>query len=386
MGILFGVIIGIIVLTLLVVAHEFGHALVARRYGTVVEEFGIGFPPKAWSKKVPNSILGKNVEYSINWLPLGGFVRLQGEHDDDTGKGDYGAMTFWQKTQVLLAGVAVNWVLAVVLLTILAAVGMPKILPNQFYVASDAQLISQPVELVSVTPGMPAANAGLQQGDKILRFDGQPLDSAKKLSELAAADRGKTVAVIYSRHDVEHEVKVTLRSDNSDKKGYLGAGPAQRELIKSSWSAPVVGFCTTAQMTWVTLQGLGQVVGNGISGLFMKLNPDKSVQEQANKNLSAVGDSVAGPLAIFGVIFPAAEKAGGTYVLMIAAIISLTLAVMNILPIPALDGGRWFITALYRVLRKPLTKETEERIHGTGFMVLMFLVVLVTIADIGKLR
>jgi regulator of sigma E protease len=386
MSILFGIIVGVIVLTLLVAAHEFGHALVARQYGTVVEEFGIGFPPKAWSKKVPNSILGKDVEYSVNWLPLGGFVRMKGEHDSDTGKGEYGAMTFWQKTQVLLAGVAVNWVLAALLLTVLATIGMPKILPNQFYVAGDVQLISQPVELVSVTPGMPAAQAGLQQGDKILRFAGQPLANAKGLSELAAENRGKTVNVIYSRQSVEHEVKVTLRSNNDDKKGYLGAGPTQRELIKSSWSAPIVGVCTTAQMTWVTLEGLGQVIGNGVSGLFMKLSPDKSTQDQANKNLSAVGDSVAGPLAIFGIIFPAAEKAGATYVLMIAAIISLTLAVMNVLPIPALDGGRWFVTALYRVMRRPLTKEAEERIHGTGFMVLMFLVVLVTIADIGKLR
>ena len=98
-----GILIGIIVLNLIVVAHELGHALVGRKYGTVVEEFGIGFPPKAWSKKVKKSFLGDNVEFSINWLPLGGFVRFQGEHDAAAKKGDYGAMTFWQKTQVLLA-------------------------------------------------------------------------------------------------------------------------------------------------------------------------------------------------------------------------------------------------------------------------------------------
>ena len=380
-----GIIIGVIVLTLLVVAHELGHALVARRYGTVVEEFGIGFPPKAWSKKVKKSPLGKDVEFSINWLPLGGFVKLQGEHDDDTGKGDYGAMSFWQKSQVLLAGVAVNWVLAGLLLTVLAIVGLPKIISDQFYIASDAQIVRQSVELASVTSGMPAAKAGLQVGDKILRFNGQVVQTPESLATLAKENKGKTVKVIYSRQDVEHEATVTLRATNTDDKGYLGAGPTQRELIKAGWSAPIVGFGTTIQVTWVTLQSLGQLLVDTVSGLVMKLVPDQTVQQQANDKLGTAGASVAGPLAIFGIIFPAAEKAGPTYVIMIAAIISLTLAVMNFLPIPALDGGRWFVMALYRVLKKPLTKEAEEKIHGTGFIVLMLLVVVITITDIGKI-
>lgn len=380
-----GIIIGVIVLTLLVVAHELGHALVARKYGTVVEEFGIGFPPKVCSKKVKKSLLGDNVEFSINALPLGGFVRMQGEHDDDTNKGDYGAMTFWQKTQVLLAGVAVNWVLAGILLSILAVTGLPKILPNQFYIPQDAQIIVQPVELASVTPNLPAAKAGLVQGDKILRFDGEPVKSPEELATLATERKGQSVPVIYSRDNVEHETTVALRESNNDKKGYLGAGPTQRELIRSSWSAPIVGFGTTVQVTIVTLQSLGDLVANTVSGLVMKLVPNGSVQEQANQKLGAAGDSVAGPLAIFGIIFPSAEKAGPTYVIMIAAIISLTLAVMNILPIPALDGGRWFVTALYKIRKKPLTQEAEEKIHGTGFIALMALVIVITIADIGKI-
>ena len=340
MDIIAGVIIGIIVLTILVVIHELGHGLVAKKHGVIVEEFGIGFPPRAWSKKIPRSILGENVEYSVNWLPLGGFVKLQGEHDAADKKGDYGAATFWQKTQILLAGVAMNWLTAAALLSILATFGIPNILQNQFYVPTDAQIISQPVELVSVTPGLPAAKAGLQQGDKLLRVNGAPLENAQALSELTKAERGKTIEIIYSRQNVERSTKVMLRTDNEDKKGYLGASPSQLELIKASWSAPIVGIATTAQMSWVTIQGLGDVVANGVSGLVMKLSPNKDDQAAANAKLATVGDSVAGPVGIFGVIFPAAEKAGPTHVIMLAAIISLTLAVMNILPIPALDGGR----------------------------------------------
>lgn len=386
MDILFGIIIGVIVLTILVVIHELGHALVAKKHGVVVEEFGVGFPPQAWSKKVPNSFLGKNVTYSINWLPLGGFVKLKGENDSATKKGDYGSVNFWKKTQILLAGVVMNWITAAVLLSFLAAFGMPNILKDQFHIPSDAQFVQQPVELVAVSNDLPASKAGLQVGDKILRFAGQPLEEPESLSNLAKDNAGKTVEIIYSRNNVEATTKVALREDNDDKKGYLGASPSQLELIRSSWSAPIVGVGLTAQMSWLTLQGLGDLLANSVTGLVMKFSPNAADRESGNEKLAVAGDSVAGPVGIFGVIFPAAGREGPTQVIMLAAIISLTLAVMNILPIPALDGGRWFVTALYKALRKPLTKEREEKIHGTGFLVLMALVVLITIADIGKLR
>jgi regulator of sigma E protease len=385
MDIVLGIIIGVIVLTILVVVHELGHALVAKRHGVVVEEFGVGFPPRAWARKVKRSILGNHVTYSVNWLPLGGFVKLQGEHDAASKPGDYGAVSFWRKTQILLAGVVMNWAVAAVLLTILALIGMPKVLENQFHVAADVQRIAQPVELVAVAGGLPAAGAGLQTGDQILRFAGVAADSPAELSELAQRYKGKEVEIIYSRKSIEHTTKVTLRTDNTDGKGYLGVSPAQQEKLRSTWSAPIVGIGTTMQMSWVTLEGIATVLWNGVSGLVMKLVPHEATQTVANERLASVGDSVAGPVGIFAVIFPAAEKAGPVHVIMLTAIISLTLAVMNILPIPALDGGRWFVTALFKLFKKPLRQETEERIHSTGFIILMALVILVTIADIGKL-
>jgi len=380
MELIFGIIIGLLTLVFLVVVHELGHAIVARRNGVVVEEFGIGFPPRAWSKKLKNGVL-----FSLNWLPLGGFVKLQGEHDSADKKGDYGAASFWEKTKILLAGVSINWLVAAALLTILAWTGLPKVIPNQFSIPSDTTLTKQPVHVATITANSPADKAGLKVGDKIVRFAGETVPTPESLVEQTKQNKGKTVEIIYTRGGVEHTTKAMLNKDNPEKKGFLGVGPDQRQQIQASWSAPVVGVVTTAQFTWVTLQGLGDLVANLVSGLVLQLSPDHATKEQANKNLATASSSVAGPIGILGVIFPAAEQAGLGQLVFLTALISLTLAVMNILPIPALDGGRWFVTALFRLLKKPLTKEREEQIQGTGFMVLMALVVIVTIADVGKL-
>lgn len=385
MNLVWGIVIGIIALTILVVLHELGHALVARRNGVRVEEFGIGFPPAAYKKKVKKSFLGKNVAYSVNWLPLGGFVKLQGEHDDDKKPGDYGAATFWQKTKILLAGVAMNWLTAAVLLTLLAWFGLPQLVPHQFTVAGDTRVIYNPVVLASIEKDLPAESAGLKSGDAIISVNGKKVEASAQLSEAAAAHKGEMVRVTYKRDGAERVAHVALRSTNNDRRGYLGAGLSQERFTRSTWSAPIVGIGVTAQLTGITLQGLGQVIGDGVSGLVMRLMPNDSAQKQANQKLSSASQSVGGPLSIFGILFPAAERAGMRYVVMMTALISLTLAVMNILPIPALDGGRWFVTAVFRLLKKPLTKEREEKIHGTGFLVLLLLVVLVTVSDVAKL-
>lgn len=385
MNLVWGIVIGVIALTILVVLHELGHALVARRNGVRVEEFGIGFPPAAYKKKVKKSFLGKNVVYSVNWLPLGGFVKLQGEHDDDKKTGDYGAATFWQKTKILLAGVAMNWLAAAVLLMLLAWFGLPQLVPHQFTVAGDTHVVYNPVVLASIEKDLPAESAGLKSGDAVISVNGEKIETSTQLSAAAAAHKGEMVRVAYKRDGAERVAHVALRNTNDDKRGYLGAGLSQERFTRSTWSAPIVGIGVTAQLTGITLQGLGQVIGDGVSGLVMKLMPNDSAQKQANQKLSSASQSVGGPLSIFGILFPAAERAGVRYVVMMTALISLTLAVMNILPIPALDGGRWFVTAVFRLLKKPLTKEREEKIHGTGFLVLLLLVVLVTVSDVAKL-
>lgn len=380
----FSVVVGLLLLVLLVVLHELGHGIVARRNGVVVEEFGIGFPPKAWARKLRHSILGKDVLFTLNWLPLGGFVKLQGENDAADKPGDYGAASLWAKTKILLAGVVVNWLTAVIIFTGLALTGLPKIVDNQYTIASDTTEVRKPVTIAEVTSDSPAAKAGLKKGDQLLRFASQPLNEPSDLTRLAKDLHGESVEVIYSRGGAESTTHVLLRQSNADGKGFLGVSAQQNTTYRSTWSAPIVGVMLSGQLTGVTFQGLGSMVANLATGVADKVNPSSEVRHTGGEKLSQVSSGVAGPLAILGILFPSAREAGLSSLLFVTALISLALAVMNVLPIPALDGGRWFVTMLFRVIKKPLTKDLEEKIHGTGFLVLMALFVLVTIADVGK--
>lgn len=374
----FEIIVGLLILVILVVAHEYGHATAAIRNGVVVEEFGIGLPPTGWKKKLKNGIV-----LTLNWLPLGGYVKLKGEHDSAEKKGDYGAAGYWAKTKILLAGVVVNWLAAVVLLTILALTGMPKILDNQFSIPSDTKTIYQPIEIIGLSKNHPAENAGLKSGDSIIRFAGQEVPTTQKLIDLAKENKGETIDIIYSRKGAEYKISLTLGTDS--KGGYFGASLGQRQMVRSTWSAPIVGVGTTAQFTWVTLEGTGKLLANVFTGLINQISFDENTRKAAADDLSAASDSVAGPISIVGIIFPEAQEAGLTQLIFLTAIISLSLAVMNILPIPALDGGRWLLMTIYKLRKKKLTKEREESVQAVGFYVLMGLMLLVTYVDVSRL-
>lgn len=376
--IFFEIIVGLLILVILVVAHEYGHARAAIRNGVVVEEFGIGLPPTGWKKKLKSGIL-----LTLNWLPLGGYVKLKGEHDSADKKGDYGAAGYWGKTRILLAGVAMNWIVAVILLTILSLTGLPKIIDNQFSIANDTKTVYQPVEIVALSKNHAAEKAGLKPGDNIIRFAGQEVPTTQKLIDLAKANKGKNIDVIYSRKGVENKISLTLGSES--KGGYFGASLGQRQMIRATWSAPIVGVGTTAQFTWVTLDGTVKLLANLVSGLVNQISLDSNTRKAAADELSAASDSVAGPISIVGIIFPEAQEAGLTQLIFLTAVISLSLAVMNILPIPALDGGRWLLMTIYKLRKKKLTKEREERIQAIGFYFLMGLMLLVTYVDIARL-
>ncbi|NCU30313.1 PDZ domain-containing protein [Candidatus Saccharibacteria bacterium] len=383
------VVIGLIILVVLVAVHELGHGIVARRNGVVVEEFGIGFPPFAWGKKIKNSILGKNVLFSLNWLPLGGFVKLQGENDSATSKGDYGSVSFWSKTKILLAGVLMNWLIAAGLFSIMAFTsGLPKLIPNQFIVQNDVVINAIPVKLAEVGPNLPAQKAGLKQGDQVVKIAGLDVLSPSDVSQISLDNAGKIVEIEFIRDGQSNITPVAIRSDNSDKKGYLGVMMFQEKptTYRSSWSAPIVGVVMTGQLTTFTLSSLGDTFANFVTGLVNSISLNSQTREKGNVEIGKVGDSVGGPIALLGILFPSAREAGISSLILTTALVSLTLAVINILPIPGLDGGRWFVTLIYRkILNKPLSKDQEEKINGTGMLILFGLIILVTISDVTKL-
>lgn len=404
MNVIFGIIIGLVILMLLVVAHEFGHFIMARRSGVKVNEFGIGFPPRmaAWvrnpswrkGKKGAKKWLRlkkedwhkpqKTLVFSLNWLPIGGFCSLDGESGADTRPGTFGATNFWNKTKILFGGVLMNWLVAFVLLTILAFVGMPQFLDHQFYLGQDAKLVGDGVTIQDIMEGSPAAKAGFQAGDRILRVGDATVLYPTDVTSYGTAHAGETGHYVVLRDNTEVELAPALNDTNAEY--ILGVSMNYGQtFVRSTWSAPIVGLGTTLQLTGETFKGLGDMVYNLVSGVAKQFSGDRSVREEGQSAISAVGDSVSGPVGIVGVIFPAFASTGAANLTFLAALISVSLACMNILPIPALDGGRWLLIALYRLRGKTLTKETEERIISRAFMVLLLLIALITILDIVRL-
>ena len=377
--ILFGVIVGLLLLTILIIIHELGHAFAARRNGVEVEEFGIGFPPRA-------KILGRNkgTLITLNWLlPIGGFCKMKGEDGASNEEGSFGAASYFGKTKILFAGALANLLAAFVIFSVLAVVGLPKIIPDQFVMPGDTTIVSSPVTVVAVNSGSPAAEDDIRPGDEIISLAGEPLKQAYQLSERTAEHRGETVTIELRREGEVLVKEVALL--NQANGGYLGVSAGQSEHTRSTWSAPIVGVVVSGQFAWTTLQSLGNLVVNFVSGLVGSVSPDSDTREAASANLSSAGDSVSGPVGILGVIFPNAMMAGVTQLAFITGIISLTLAIMNILPIPGLDGGRWLLMTIFKIIRRPLSKDLEATINGIGMLVLFGLIILITIADIFKI-
>lgn len=447
MNILFGAIVGLIVLTILVVLHELGHFLMAKKNGVKVNEFGIGFPPRAiaWihlpaskvqayldtlpqatkskinTKRIkqrlqkdqsknqlhtekyywlpfPKSEYQKPQDYlifSLNYLPIGGFCAMDGESAADTKQGTFGATNFWQKTQILFGGVIMNWLTAIIIFTVLAWTGMPTFLPNQFSVPNDQKIDPQPVIISKVLENSPADQAGIKNHSRII--DMIPANNKDQVVEAISPETvinfnttHKNQTVIYNLIDQQgnnYRATVQLGSGETDRPalGVAMESTGQQALTRSTWSAPIVGIGTTLQITGETFKGLGDLVINIGQGVARQLSGDNSTKEAGKQQIDKASNSVSGPIGIIGVLFPAFTSAGPTNLAFLSGVISISLACMNVLPIPALDGGRWILIGLFKLRRKSLKKQTEEKIVGGAFLALIGLSILITILDIFKI-
>lgn len=440
MDIFVGVVVGLVVLTILVILHELGHFIAARRSGVRVLEFGIGFPPRAiawvkdkktgkwrrllkseWEKDQMAKVVGMGKEeksalaergliFSINWIPIGGFCQMDGESAWDERPGTFGKASYLKKTKILFAGVAMNWLTAFIILTILAWTGMPEFLEGQFTVAADSRREATPVQIMSVAEGSPADKAGMLAEDYILAVDGTEMLYTSEITDYNDAHAGETVTYTVRRTidcavnasvdecvimgieedgtaptiEIERDLVATLNPAGSDY--LLGVTMASTQaLTYSTWSAPIVGAGVTLQLTGETFAGMGQLVWNLFSGVGQLFSLDSSVRENGQQVISSVGDSVSGPIGIIGVLFPSFTAAGPTNLAFLVALISVSLACMNVLPIPALDGGRWFLITLFKIRKKRLTKELEQKIVARAFIVLLVILAIVTILDITRL-
>lgn len=423
MDIFLGVIVGLLVLMSLVTLHELGHFIAARRNGVRVLEFGICFPPRAiaWVKdpktkkwkRLPRKDWKKPQDgliFSLNWLPIGGFCQMDGESDADTRKGTFGASSYWSKTKILFAGVAMNWLVAIIIFTILAWTGMPEFLEGQFTIQEDTRVEATPVQVTEVAEGSPAAEAGIEVGDYIIAIDGTQVNYVSEIREINADHAGKATNYTMKRTidcGVTPEVgdcptmgvnadgtaptyienySTTVSLNPADSEYLLGVTMSSTQSLSySTWSAPIVGVGLTAQLTGETFKGVGIMLGNLISGVAQQFSFDEDTRESGQEAISAVGDSVAGPVGIVGQLFPAFTAAGPSNLAFLTALISVSLACMNVLPIPALDGGRWLLITVFKLRRKKLTKETEEKIVSRAMMVLLALIFIVTILDIVRI-
>ncbi|MBR2836756.1 site-2 protease family protein [Candidatus Saccharibacteria bacterium] len=437
MDIFIGVVVGLVVLMLLVVAHEFGHFVAARRNGVNVLEFGIGFPPRAaawvkdpktgkwrrlpkseWQKESVGKVVGvgkaketglvqKGMIFSVNWLPIGGFCQMDGESAIDERKGTFGNASYFSKTKILFAGVAMNWLVAFIILTVLAWTGMPTFLNNQFTIASDTRVDTEPVKLTTVVEDSPAAKAGILEGDRVLAIDDTEMVHTYDITDYNESHAGEKVTYTIERvvdcgkvdwneyaecgwetiiqPDLRVQRKLEVTLNPTDSEYLLGVTmEGSQSLAYSTWSAPIVGAGLTLQITGETFAGLGQMLWNLVSGVGQLFSFDSGVRESGQAALSSVGDSVSGPVGIIGVIFPAFTSAGPANLAFLAALISVSLACMNVLPIPALDGGRWLLITIYKLRKKKLTKEVEQKIVSRAFMVLLAIILIVTVLDIMR--
>lgn len=358
----------IIVLVVIIIVHELGHFSVAKWSGMRVDEFGVGYPPKLWGKKFGET------EYTINLLPFGGFVRIYGEDETDPEKlassRAFSARPRMLQALTLIAGVAMNMLFAYVVISSILYAGTTRALSEkEIPLAEDAQLA-----VASVLPGSPAGEAGIQPGDRITSVSlGEQIFSSVSaddfLTYIAASPEGEALTFEIERAQVTQTLKVIPQSgiiSDQPERTAVGVSVATIGTVPVSLlKAPIEGAVLTWEITKATAVGLVGFLASAIT-------------------LQADLSQVSGPIGIAGAVGSAYSE-GITQLLSIAAIISINLALINLLPIPALDGGRLLFVIIESVIRRPIKPSVASAVNGVGFSLLILLMLVVTLSDVLKL-
>lgn len=372
----------IIVLGLLVFVHELGHFVVAKRSGMRVDEFGFGFPPRligayrsssgamrvVYGPQNPPDAAGSTI-YSLNAIPLGGFVKIVGENNDEADDpNSFVRKSFWARLATLLAGVTMNVVLAWVLFTVVLTAGIPSIVDDVTGLPAGARVGASQLTIIQVRPGSPAAEAGLRANDVVQQIDGQTFATAAEARTYIVEHKGAAFQFVVGQGEGVRTVQVASRAEPGPEEGPTGIVLARTGTVAYVWyRAPFVAFDTTVTQLWGVIAGLGTLVSGGV-GL----------------------NDVGGPVKI-AQLTGQASRMGWTHLVRFAAFLSLNLAVLNTLPIPALDGGRVLFLIVEKVRGRRNNPAFEQAVNTIGFLALLLLMLVVTINDfngfsaIGKL-
>jgi regulator of sigma E protease len=349
----------LLILSVLVYVHEFGHFFAARRNGVRVYEFAFGFRPRLWAKKIGQT------EYAINAIPLGGYVRLYGEQATETGPESFRSKSIFQRFQILVAGALMNLILAWVVLSGLFMAGFDPLMPG---VATNPFISStQEVTIVRVLPDSPALAAGLRSDDVIRFVNGEKVASDQEFIALVSRYKGETVDLVVSRAGQEREVSVLARENPPAGEGALGVGIRSAGEVRSTvLKAPLAAFYETGRIIGLSAQG---VVDFG-KNLFIR---------------GKVSEDVTGLIGI-GALTGVTRRLGLEYLLQLVAVVSIGLGVINLFPILPLDGGHIAALGYEKVAGRPLTERQLGALAGVGLALVFALFVIVTYKDIVRFQ
>ena len=368
------ILIFLVVLSVLVFAHELGHFWTAKSLGIRAEEFGFGFPPrifgfqiikggkfKKWrwvrgNRPLTEEDAKHGTVYSLNWIPIGGFVKIKGEGGDNKADRDsFASRSIWQRFLIMAAGVFMNIVLAFVLFSIAISIGMP-------------QEITGPggnIQIEQVVDKSPAAAAGISMGDIVVGIDNKTFPEITDLQAYISGHQGQEMAVELKRGETSLTKEVTPEVMAGSDKAVIGVALSKTEIIRYKW------YQAIAKSAVYTIQVLGSICVafyDLIKNLILGHN---------------VGDAVGGPVRIAQITGQVASI-GFVYLLNFMALLSLNLAVINFLPFPPLDGGRVLFLLIESIRRKPVKQEIETILNNIGFLLLMALLVWVTFKDLWR--